>query len=162
MLYVPTTRDEMNRNLRSCLRLFSRQMTGTSSCAPAQSPIRSTTSASTNQLSPSPSHNHLTRPVSKSQTSQSSTFRTLRRSRTRPDGSSIRALNVEPPKISDLPTPSALLSAADKYNITSICPILRITRRPSIIQLPLWGISPGMPVWILGRGDGSRQGVEYA
>jgi len=32
---------------------------------------------------------------------------------------------VEPPKIADLPTLTALLSAADKYNITSIYPILR-------------------------------------
>ena len=35
-------------------------------------------------------------------------------------------LGVEPPKISDLPTLSTLLSAADKCNITTICPILRI------------------------------------
>ena len=34
---------------------------------------------------------------------------------------------VEPPKIPDLPTLSAVLSAADKYNITSIYPVLRST-----------------------------------
>ena len=32
---------------------------------------------------------------------------------------------VEPPKIADLPTLSALLSAADKYNIVSIYPVFR-------------------------------------
>ena len=34
---------------------------------------------------------------------------------------------VEPPKIADLPTLTALLSAADKYNITSIYPVFRAT-----------------------------------
>lgn len=36
---------------------------------------------------------------------------------------------VEPPKLTSVPPLSALLSAADKYSITSIVPVLRDTLR---------------------------------
>jgi len=43
---------------------------------------------------------------------------------------------VEPPKIADIPTLTALLSAADKYNITSIYPALRDTLKTLLRNYP--------------------------
>ena len=56
---------------------------------------------------------------------------------------------VEPPKIPDLPTLSALLSVADKYNITSIYPILRDILKTFLPQDPFFSCDHPFRVYVV-------------